>query len=158
MACRSYLDGLVGERSTAGNQVIVSGIRDTLSFSLAQGHFETDEFRENHAFSQDAYDAFFQVDVSDTTNIQSELRSWRFNGGDIGFAFDPANADPNKFKDSADNFRVGAKHTLSADSDIVFSGIYQNRQLESNSLQFSHHGSVSRRNVHGRGAVSLIAQ
>lgn len=78
-----------GNNSTAGDDLIVSGLRDKMSFSLGQFHYQTDGWRENSDLRQDIYDAFLQYSLSPSTSVQFEYRYQDAEGGDLGMKFDP---------------------------------------------------------------------
>ena len=55
------LSGLAGGNDTFGDEVVLSGIRGPLSFSVGQFHYKTDGFRPNNDLEQDVYNAFVQL-------------------------------------------------------------------------------------------------
>jgi hypothetical protein len=120
-----YADGLAGAQDTVGEQIAIVGVRDNLSFSVAQGRFRTDEFRRNHDFAQDGYAALVQANLSDSTSIQFQADAGRFDGGTVRSEFDPVVATKLRTTDSTYDFRVGLRHIVSPSSDFLFNAYAQ---------------------------------
>jgi hypothetical protein len=66
-----------GENSTYGDEVVISGVHDDVSFSLGQLHYETEGFRKNNDQDIDIYNIFIQASLSHKTSIQAEAESSR---------------------------------------------------------------------------------
>ena len=125
-----FIDGIGGQRSTGGDQIIVSGIRDALSFNVGQAHFETGGFGENQDFRQDAYIGIVQARLSPGTSVQAEIRQTETERGDFFSPFDPSAIAPVRLNGRVKSARVGADHSLSAFSDVLLSAVYQTRDLD----------------------------
>ncbi|HET6515237.1 MAG TPA: TonB-dependent receptor [Thermodesulfovibrionales bacterium] len=120
------LDGAVGSNSTFGDEVIVSGVHDKLSFSLGQFHYETDGFRENNDLKTNIYNVFAQYSLSENTSIQAEYRNTNTTKGDLELRFDPENFTPTlRQKEDIDSFRLGLRHSFAPGSELLTSLIYQ---------------------------------
>jgi tetratricopeptide (TPR) repeat protein len=125
-----FVDGLGGQRSTGGDQIILSGIHNGLSFNLGQAHFETEGFGENQDFRQDAYIGIVQARLSPATSVQGEVRHTETERGDFLSPFDPSAAAPVRLNGRVQSGRIGADHSLSVSSDVLVSAVYQTRDLD----------------------------
>jgi tetratricopeptide (TPR) repeat protein len=123
------LDGLVGGNSTLGDQVVVAGIRDNLSFSIGQLHYETRGFQPNDAVRKDFYDAFLQTTISPQTSLQIEYRNSDVTRQSVLTPFDPDNALPISDRFRSEGVRVGANHSFGPDSRILLSANFQNSEF-----------------------------
>lgn len=123
------VDGVVGEKSTWGNDLVVSGLYGKGSISLGQFHFETDGFRENNFKEQDIYNAFVQVNPWFHTSFLAEFRSEESEFGDLPLRFDPELffAD-DRNKDKSDSLRLGMRHSFSPRSDLITTAIIENTE------------------------------
>ena len=81
--------GIVGSRSTVGDEAVFSALYDRASVSLGQFHYNTDGFRTNNAQKHNIYNAFFQYAVTPRFNVQAEMRTRKTEHGDILLDFDP---------------------------------------------------------------------
>lgn len=94
----AQLNLLGGNDATAGNDLMVSGLYDWVSFSFGQFHYETDGFRENNDLSHDIYDFFIQARISQELSIQAEYRDKETKAGDVLLQFAPSVFEPNSRK------------------------------------------------------------
>ena len=118
--------GVVGGNQTIGDQLVASGIRDNLSFSLGQFHFETDGFRENNDLKKDIYNLFVQSEVTSNAGLQMEVRQTEVTNGDLALRFDPDNFSlTSRTHQRTNSVRFGAHYVLSPSSDIIASPIFQ---------------------------------
>lgn len=125
----AMLDGIVGGNHTSGDQAVIAGIRDNVSYSLGQLHYETSGFQPNGATYKNFYDAFVQVAVSPQTSLQVEYRNSDVTQESVLTPFDPVNALPfsDRYKDQG--VRVGANYGFSPDSRILLSANFQNSEF-----------------------------
>ena len=123
------LDGLVGGNSTRGDQAVVAGIRDNISFSVGQLHYETRGFQPNDAVRKNFYDAFLQASISPQTSLQIEYRNSDVTRQSVLTPFDPDNALPLSDRFRSEGVRVGANHSISPDSRILMSANFQNSEF-----------------------------
>lgn len=123
------LDGLVGGNSTRGDQAVVAGIRDNVSFSVGQLHYETRGFPPNDAVRKNFYDAFLQATVSAQTSLQIEYRNSDVTRESILTPFDPDNALPRSDRFKSEGVRVGGAHSFSPESRILMSATFQNSEF-----------------------------
>jgi tetratricopeptide (TPR) repeat protein len=115
-----------GNNRTGGDDLILSGLKDRVAFSLGQFHYETDGWRENNDLKQDIYNAFLQTALSPATSIQFEYRHQEADYGDLAFAFEPENYSPIERNDLKRNVgRIGLYHEFSPSSSLIASAIYQ---------------------------------
>ncbi|HMK49400.1 MAG TPA: hypothetical protein VK435_05060, partial [Thermodesulfovibrionales bacterium] len=120
------LSGIVGEKGTFGDEVVVSAVQGNVSLSAGQFHYETDGFRPNNDQKQDIYNLFAQVALSPQTSVQAEFRARDFEHGDLNMYFDPANFDRNeRDKETFRTVRLGMHHSFTASSDFIGSVIYR---------------------------------
>jgi Flp pilus assembly protein TadD len=117
--------GLYGGNNTWGDNVALSGIKDNVSFSLGQFHFESDGFRQNNFLKKDLYNAFVQAKVTDNLNLQAEYRHEdRSNGYLLSNFYQKFSPNFNE-KTSLDSYRVGGRYAFNPSSSIIGSLIYQ---------------------------------
>jgi tetratricopeptide (TPR) repeat protein len=145
--------GLAGSSATYGDEVVVSGLWDRVSFSLGQLHYETDGFRPNSDQTQDVYDVFGQVSLSPATSVLAEFRSIDFERGDLVLRFDPENFVPTlRQRDRVESYRVGVRHAVSPRLDLLATGSYLDADFEA----LSAPGVGVRRRDDGYTAEGLV--
>jgi len=121
--------GVVGENTTPGNEIVLSGVWGRGSYSLGQFYYETDGFRENNDLEKDITDVFAQVNLSPKTSLQGEFRHKETKYGDRALSFDPF--DPSlKTKARENTCRLGLYYAPASHSDLVASVIYQDATEE----------------------------
>ena len=112
-------NGIVGNNSTWGDDLVVSGIFDNLSISAGQFHYETDGFRENNDLKEDIYNIFAQMQLSPNTSIQTEYRHRDSESGDLNVLFDPDAFLMERRQRETDSFRFGLYHAFSRKADFI---------------------------------------
>ncbi|MCE3241369.1 MAG: hypothetical protein K0Q83_1876, partial [Deltaproteobacteria bacterium] len=120
--------GLAGENKTYAGEGVLSGIYNKAAFSLGGFHFQTDGWRRN-ADQRDAIaNAFLQMELSPQTSIQGEFRHRDNRRGDLQQKFFPEDFSPG-LTDRMDSysFRLGGRHSLSRDSILLGSFMFQDR-------------------------------
>jgi len=118
--------GIGGSNSTLGDEVVLSGIKDTFSYSIGQFHYQTDGFRENNDLRQDIYNLFVQGNISSAISLQAEMRHRKVEHGDLQFKFDLDKFNPDFRRNlQTDTIRVGAHYAVNPRSDVILSTIYQ---------------------------------
>lgn len=129
--------GVIGGNNIFGDQVVLSGIEGLLSYSFGQFHYETDGFRENADQKRDIYNAFFQFNLSPDTNIQAEWRYSSLESGDLALRFNPESFFSTQRKvEHVKSERVGLRHNLSPNSQIIASATYQESDFNTNLRPF----------------------
>lgn len=124
---RIQLDGIAGSHQTLGDQVIVSGLADTVGYAVSQLHYETDGFHDNNDSRKDIYDFFGQGQVSGDATVQVDFRRTRLRTGETFFSFDPDFALATKVKEDSDAARIGGHYILDSKADFIWSVIYEDR-------------------------------
>jgi tetratricopeptide (TPR) repeat protein len=123
------VSGIVGNQSTFGDEVILTGLQGRYSYSLSQLHNDSDGFRENADINQNIYDLFSQVSLTHNLSLQGEVRFNDTKNGDLLFKFDPDNFSPTLAIDTdLKSYRVGIHFAPTPRSDLIFSGLYQDRE------------------------------
>jgi len=114
---------IVGGNSTAGDQLLVSGINGRLGYGIGQLAYHTDGFRENNDFRKTIYDAFAQYQASESFSFQGEVRHSKSTFGDTVLRFDPLLFVPDRNQIDSTSYRVGAHYQFSPRSDLIASVI-----------------------------------
>jgi hypothetical protein len=119
------LDASIAKENTWSNDAIIAGLHNQLAFSLGQFHTETDGFRPNADYDQDLYNLFAQLDVSDNTSLQIEISQDEVNKGDVSQRLLPdlLNNESLRAETDTTNYRLGFKHAISPQTQILFSTI-----------------------------------
>jgi tetratricopeptide (TPR) repeat protein len=120
------VNAIGGNNSTWGDDLILSGLRDKMSFSLGQFVYDTDGWRENSDLRHEIYNAFLQYSLSPSTIIQFEYRQQDATNGDLGLKFDLDDFFP-FMRNHLDRRlgRIGFHHQFSSSSHFIASVIYQ---------------------------------
>jgi hypothetical protein len=121
------VSGVGGNNDTFADEAVLSGIYNTLSYSLGQFHYETDGFREKADVQHDIYNAFAQVALTDKLNIQFEYRRRETDQGDLRLQFDPNFVPQEQLSLEQNTGRFGLHLALSPRSDLIGSLIYSDR-------------------------------
>ena len=118
--------GIAGSQDTFGEEAVLSGLQNRLSFSLGQYHFRTDGFRENADLTQNIYNVFAQASLSYKTSIFAEYRVFDSNYGDLELDF--LADDYLKSLRTSEHYkgvRVGVRHTFAPGSDLIGTAVYE---------------------------------
>lgn len=130
------LNAIGGNNGTWGDDLILSGLSDKMSFSLGQFHYDTDGWRENSDLRHDIYNAFLQFSHSPSTSIQFEYRQQDATSGDLGLRFDPEDFNPVVRNNLERQFgRFGIHHQFSPSSHFIASAIYQDLMTKRVSIE-----------------------
>ncbi len=133
--------GTIGNHQTYGDEVVVSGLYNRLSYSLGQYHLETDGFRDNNDLEDDRYDVFAQYAITPQFNVQAEYRRRETEQGTLGLNFESLPPQNTERRDiDQDTFRLGMRFAPTPRSDILLSVIYGDRSEEIGDIKFP--GSV----------------
>ena len=120
---------LGGNQDTWGDELVLSGIHQRLSYSLGQFHAESDGFRDNNDSQYDLYNLFSQFVLSPKLNLQMELQRRESEQGDLRLRFDLDDFDPSLNRSiDQDTVRLGAKISPRPDSDLILSAFYSDRK------------------------------
>ena len=125
---RFFLSGAIGNKGTRGDDLVVSGVNERLSYSVGQFHSETDGFRPNNDLTHDIYHAFIQYAISTTFNVQAELRRRNASYCDLKVALDPEAFSADERHDIEQiTSRIGVHSSISPSSDVIISVIHNRR-------------------------------
>ena len=120
--------GMYGSNGTWGDNTTLSGLHDNVSFSLGQFHYDTNGFRENNYLRKNLYNAFVQSQVTDDLNLQAEYRHEESKNGDLSLNFNLDNFSKDLTRRrTLDSYRIGGRYTISPNSSLIASVIYQDR-------------------------------
>lgn len=117
-------NGVVGSNDIFGDELIVSGVEDRLSYSLGQLHYQTDGIRDNNDQEQDIYTGFFQWMFSPATSMLAELRHKEKDFGDLTFKFDPTDFSNTLHQsEKLKSARIGIRHEIQPNSTLLGTAI-----------------------------------
>ncbi len=125
------LNGVYGGNATFGDEIVASGVYNKFSLSTGQYHYETDGFRENNDLQETIYNIFTQYNISHNTSIQAEYRYKNRTNGDLSLNFDPDAFFPvRREKDHSQSIRLGFRHTITPNSEIIASAIHKSAEYD----------------------------
>jgi hypothetical protein len=122
---RFEMSSVAGANGTFGDDLVVAGLHDRLSYSVGQFRYTSDGIRENNDLDEKIYNAFVQFSPDDRSSVQAELRSNEFDHGDLTMLFDPSMHNDARQTDSADTLRVGGRRRLGNGDTLFGSAMYQ---------------------------------
>jgi predicted Zn-dependent protease len=123
------VSGFAGSNHTRGGEAVLSGVFDQVSFSGGGYAFNSDGFRDNNDLQHRIADAFAQVALTPTINLQGELRQRETDRGDIAMNFDPQSFSANlRRTDEELTRRIGLRFSPSPATDIIASTIFADRE------------------------------
>jgi len=132
---RFELSSVAAGNDTFGEDMVLAGLHDRVSYSVGEFHYSTDGFRPNSDLDEKIGNAFVQYSPSDRSTFEAELRSFDLDQGDISRHFDPGLYDPGlRLKDSQDLLRVGGRQRLNDHDTLLGSLLYE---TGASSLAFS---------------------
>ncbi|MDG4550527.1 MAG: TonB-dependent receptor [Candidatus Contendobacter sp.] len=127
-----FFSGLGGSQDTWGDELILSGLGDQFSYSLGQFHYQSNGYRDNNDLKNDLYNLFTQVAISPDFNLQVEYRHRETTTGDLASRFDGTFRRFERREINQDTARVGARYSLSPQTNIIASIIYIDRDSITN--------------------------
>ena len=123
------VSGVIGSNDMAGEEILLSGIKGNVSFSLGQYHYETDGWWENNDLDQDIYVGFLQANLSPKTSVQLEARRSQKEYGDLPMYFYDGQYKPQeRNKSDLDTLRFGFHHAFNPSSELIGSLIFGDKQ------------------------------
>ncbi len=143
---RFEMSSVAGANDTFGDDLVLSGLHDRLSYSVGQFRYSSDGIRENNDLDERIYNAFMQFSPDDRSSVQAELRSNEFDHGDLAMRFDPSIRTDARQTDSADTLRVGGRRRLGNGDTLLGTLVYQE---DSGSSTFGPFSIDNRVYVHG---------
>lgn len=132
---RLQLSALVGNDDQGGEEVILSGVKGEISYSLGQYHYETEGWRDNNDFEQDSYNVFVQGNLSADTRLQLEGRRSRKRYGNLLLGFDPDDRGIDSNWENEDVVRLGLYHRFHPGSELIGSLIHDDRKGHGSSFR-----------------------
>lgn len=118
-------NGFGGSDGTWGNDLGGSLLAGPFAVSLGQYHYESNGWRENSDQEQDVYNGFIQWQVTPSTSVQAEARTFNWDKGDLGIALVGNNDESMRTEFERKTYRVGLKHSINADNALIASAIRQ---------------------------------
>jgi tetratricopeptide (TPR) repeat protein len=125
----AYLDGLVGEQGSRGEQVAFSGNYDRYSFSMGGASFVTSGADENAKFRQDAYQALAYLKATPGVVLYAEGRYSHTNRDGIVNAADPNSVARVELEGRVHTTRAAARIALGETSDFLVTAGHIERDL-----------------------------
>ncbi|MEQ1485107.1 FecR domain-containing protein [Methyloglobulus sp.] len=121
--------GIVGNNGTYGDEAVLSGIQEKISYSLGQYHFNTNGFRKDANITHNVYNAFLQTAISSDVNLQFEFRKRETEQGDIRmFLSDDIFVPIQKRTLDQTTGRAGITLSLTPENKLLGSFIYSDRK------------------------------
>ncbi len=121
---RAQVSAVLGNEGQAGEEVLLSGMKSNISFSLGQYHYETDGWRDNNDQNQDIFLGFVQANLSPDTSVQLEVRNSRKDFGDLLMYFYESQYSTSKRRqEKLDVVRLGLHHRFNPGSQLIASVI-----------------------------------
>jgi tetratricopeptide (TPR) repeat protein len=118
-------NGVVAEKDSWGDDIVISAIWNHYSISAGQFHYETDGFRDNNDETQDIYNAFTQVNLSPTSSLQAEYRYANSERGDMELTFTGDYNPDLRQEDEVQSLRLGLRQEFQPRSNLLLSFMYQ---------------------------------
>ena len=122
---RFEMSSVAGANDTFGDDLVLSGLHDRLSYSVGQFRYSSDGIRDNNDLDERIYNAFIQFSPNDRSSVQAELRSNDFEHGDLAMRFDPSIHSDTRQNDSADTLRFGGRRRLDNGDTLLGTVMYQ---------------------------------
>ncbi len=116
--------GIVAGNNTYGDEVVVSGLKNNLSYSLGQYHYETDGFRPNNDLEQNIYSGFMQYQFTPNFSAQVEGRYNEFESGDLAIHFQPVEDTDERTHSRTYFGRLGLHYEPIKNNHLLASVIY----------------------------------
>lgn len=143
-------DGVVGNHSTLGNDLVLSAIHGPLSLSVGQFHYESEGFRKNNDLTHDIYNFFVQAAVTSQLNLQAELRHRETEQGDVTLNFDTDPLLEFRREIRQESARFGGDYRANPNLDLILSLIRYDREASAREA-FPDFGVTVDETFDGRG-------
>ena len=122
---RFEMSSVAGANDTFGDDLVLSGLHDRLSYSIGQFRYSSDGIRDNNDLDERIYNAFVQFSPNDRSSVQAELRSNDFERGDLAMRFDPSIHIDTRQIDSEDTVHLGGRTRLDNGDTLLGTVVYQ---------------------------------
>jgi tetratricopeptide (TPR) repeat protein len=122
---------VTGGHDTFGEELVLAGLHDRLSYSLGQFGYSTDGLRPNNDLEQTVASALVQYRPTFDTSFQAEIRSTETEKGDLTMLFDPEEyLSDLRIWESVDSVRLGMRRDISPRNMFLASVIQQDIDIE----------------------------
>lgn len=136
---RFYIAGMGGSHNTTGAEVVASQVSGNTVLSAGISNYTAgDSWRENTDQKDDIANLFWQTQFTSNTSIQAEYRNRKSETGDLTMRFfenEYAPGQRNEFDQQS--LRLGMRNSLSPNSIILTSMIYQEKDNKGYDNQFA---------------------
>ncbi len=114
------VSGLYGNLDTHGDEAVLSGIHNNISYSFGQFHFGSDGFRANADINHDIYNAFIQTAFTENLNVQFQYLHRETMQGDLTQQLDTKQyTTDDRFYLNQDIMRGGIHFKPTRDIDFI---------------------------------------
>jgi len=133
---RAQVSAAAGSNDMLGEEIILSGVKGNVSFSLGQYHYDTDGYRDNFDLEHDIWTGFIQANLSEKTSVQAEVRRSSREYGDPFLHFYESQESPNiRNDDDQEVVRLGLHHRFNPRSELIASVIHvQGDEFQENAV------------------------
>ena len=115
-------------RGTYGDNLVLSGIRQNVSFGAGQFYYRTEGIRPNNQLRRDIENVFVQAALSDRVSLLAEFRHSALDGGDINLLFDPNNFSAiTRRSEDHSQYRLGGRFDVTPAVTVV--GVWTREHL-----------------------------
>jgi tetratricopeptide (TPR) repeat protein len=121
---------LTGSRDTWGDELTVSGLSGRFGFAGSQLHYETEGFSENNNAEKDVYAGLVQFEPTPDFSLQLDVERSEFTLGYTFYPRDPLVTEPVEIGEESDTYRFNGRWADTADSDLIWSVGYEDRERE----------------------------
>jgi tetratricopeptide (TPR) repeat protein len=120
----AQVSAVIGNKSQAGEEILISGVEGNVSYSLGQFHFESDGWRDNNDQDSDIWMGFVQYNLSPDTSVQLEARNSTKDQGDLQMHFYESQFNATQRRqEELDAVRFGLHHKFNPRSELIVSVI-----------------------------------
>jgi len=162
---QAQVSAVLGNNGQRGEEILLSGVKSNISFSLGQYHYETDGWRNNNDQDQDLFLGFVQANLSPDTSLQLEVRNSSKESGDLLMYFYESQYSTSKRRrEELDAVRLGLHHRFNPESELIASvirGKYEENTEQSAGIAYTNadsdrdHWSAELRQLLDYGAFRL---
>jgi tetratricopeptide (TPR) repeat protein len=122
------VDAFGGNRQTFGENLVLSGIYNNVSFSAGQFSYETDGIQPINRLRRNVENALVQVALSDRASVLAEFRHSAIKSGQNGYFFAPFSINEGYSYDrNISHYRLGGRFDLTP--AVTFVGVWTHENL-----------------------------
>ena len=123
---RFEMSSVAGANGTFGDDLVVAGLHDRLSYSVGQFRYSSDGIRENNDLDEKIYNAFIQFSPNDRSSVPggAALERIRSRRSHDAIRSERVHSDARQ-NDSADTLRVGGRRRLDNGDTLLGTLVYQ---------------------------------